>query len=423
MTLKKLYGAAGKILAVTTMTLIISLMFVQGAGACRYKTLFAFTGWNDGNEPLGSLIFDQSGALYGTAYGGGDYGHGVIFKLTPNGDGTWTQSVLHSFDFPDGDKPSAALIFDASGKLYGTTLIGGWDEGGVFQFTPNLDGSWSETMWYDHPANGYNPSSSLTLDAAGNLYGTTKVGMWWYPGGDCAYPGCGGVFELIRNPDGSWSDKGLLAFGGGEDGKWPVANLIFDAAGNLYSTASAGGTYGQGLVFELMPNPDGTWTKKVLHSFHGKDGSAPSAGLIFDEKGNLYGTTPKGGAYGGGTVFKLTLGSDGIWRAQVLHSFAADGADGVAPYSSLVRDQKGNFYGTTSGGGTEGYGTVFKLKHKKGGWTETVVHSFKNFPGADPYAGLTLDAAGNLYGTTSGSDWGDCRYHNGPCGSVFEITP
>ena len=420
---KTLWAAAGRALAVAITTLILVLMLVPGAWAAgKYKTLYTFTGWADGNMPLGSLIFDQTGALYGTTYQGGDYGNGAVFKLTPNGDGSWTDSVLHSFYDSDGNKPLAALIFDTSGNLYGTTMNGNGGQGTVFELTPNPDGSWSETMNYPAPANGFHPSGSLIFDDAGDLYGTTKLGMWWSPG-DCDYPGCGGVFELIPNLDGSWSSKQLWVFGGYDDGKWPVANLIFDGAGNLYSTASASGPKGHGLVFELMPNPDGTWTKKVLHSFNGQDGSNPSAGLIFDDKGNLYSTTVEGGAYGGGTVFELRPNTKGGWKEVLFHSFPANGTDGIGPFGSLVRDQKGNLYGTTSGGGAYGYGTVFRLKRVKGVWTEKILHSFKNHPGANPYGGLIFDSAGSLYGTASNNSTDYCRGYNGPCGTVFEITP
>src|ERR1019366_934096 len=198
----------------------------------------------------------------------------------------------------------------------------------------------------------------------------------------------------------------------GTDGGFPQAGLIFDAAGNLYGTTSEGGTSsscsgGCGTVFELTPTAGGGWTEKVLHNFNsnGTDGANPYAGLIFDAAGNLYGTTTVGGTYYYGTVFELTPTAGGGWTEKVLHSFNYNGTDGNNPQASLTIDAAGNLYGTTSGGGTYGNykGTVFELTPAAGGdWTETVLHNFVGPDGAAPLAGLIFDAAGNLYGTTSG---------------------
>jgi len=209
----------------------------------------------------------------------------------------------------------------------------------------------------------------------------------------------------------------LHSFGGGGDGNVVTAGLILDGPGNLYGTTEAGGIYGHGVVFELTPNLDGSWKEIVLHSFTGgKDGAIPKGGLILDGPGNLYGTTKAGGTYGNGVVFELTPNPDGSWKEKVLHSFTG-GKDGRWPYAGVISDQAGNLYGTTCYGGASGYGVAFRLMlGSDGKWRERVLHAFIDHPGACPRASLIRDASGNLYGTT----WGDMST---TFGSVFEITP
>jgi len=417
MNYKRFLGAASAALLIVT---AISILTPGVWAQSTYKTLYKFTG-KGGARPQGGVIFDTAGNLYGTG-SGGVYRHGVVFKLTPTADGSWTESVLYSFTGgTDGGKPRAGLIFDQAGNLYGTAFRGGAykDAGTVFKLTPNLDGSWTETVLYSfgNGGGGAGPRAGLIFDAAGNLYGTTGFGG--------AYGG-GVVFELTPNSDGSWAETVLYSFTGGTDGMWPFAGVIFDAAGNLYGTTYFGGSgtaySGYGTVFELTPKAGGGWTEKVLHSFNLKDGSFSVAGLIFDEAGNLYGTTGVGGdlscssGFGCGVVFKLAPNSNGGWDETVLHQFKG-GKDGLAPQAGLIFDQAGNLYGTTVGGGAYGGGTVFKLApNSKGGWDETVMHAFADHPGANPEASLIFDAAGNLYGPTYGLGWPG---H----GSVFEITP
>jgi uncharacterized repeat protein (TIGR03803 family) len=269
------------------------------------------------------------------------------------------------------------------------------------------------------------PEAGLIIDSKGNLYGTTSGG-----GAD----GGGMVFEFTPKAGGGWMEKVLHNFPATDkDGEDPFASLIFDAAGNLYGTTSGGGAYSYGTVFELTPKASGGWTEKVLHSFNenGTDGYNPQqASLILDAAGNLYGTTPFGGPLGGcsglgcGTVFELTPKAGGRWTEKVLHSFNYNGKDGFEPEASLILDAAGNVYGTTTYGGTGGgcnvgCGTVFELTPRAGGrWTEKVLHSFNynGKDGVDPYAGLIFDTANNLYGTTGGG--GAYTY-----GTVFELTP
>jgi uncharacterized repeat protein (TIGR03803 family) len=362
------------ILAMVMLTLILSSSVWPQV---TFKTLYKFKGGKDGNAPLAGLIFDQAGNLYGTTvYGGHANSGGAVFQLTPDQNGRWTESVLYSFcsltNCADGGAPQAGLIFDQAGNLFGTTIAGGlYGNGAVFQLTPNQNGGWTESALYSfcslaNCADGADPQAGLTFDQAGNLYGTT------------GYGGAHGVYGV-------------------------------------------GGT-----VFKLTPNQNGRWTEHVLYSFCSRpgcvDGVQPFAGLIFDQAGNLYGTTEYGGAAysnnASGTVFKLIRNQNGGWTESVLYSFCSrlNCTDGSYPQAGLIFDQAGNLCGTNAGGG-HGYGTVFQLTpNQNGGWTEHVLHAFMDQPGALSAAGLILDQAGNLYGTTSGD--GSTTF-----GSVFEITP
>jgi uncharacterized repeat protein (TIGR03803 family) len=315
-------------------------------GASGYGTVFAltpsgtetvlhsFTGGDDGGYPAAGLIADASGNLYGTTGFGGDAGYGTVFRVTQSG----TETVLHSFTNADGAYPLAGLIADAAGNLYGTTEGGGANGyGTVFKLTP----SGTETVLHSFTnADGAFPLAGLIADADANLYGTTNNG---------GASGYGTVFKVTP----SGIETVLHSFTGGADGGYPFATLIADVAGNLYGTTSNGGASGYGVVFALTPSGAET----VLHSFTGSDGGYPKAGLIADAAGNLYGTTNYGGAnvyYG--TVFELTASG----TETVLYSFTS-GGDGANPSAALVADAAGNLYGTTMNAGASGYGTVFKL--------------------------------------------------------------
>jgi uncharacterized repeat protein (TIGR03803 family) len=404
MNRKRFLGAAGAALIIAILLVLVLAPSVWAQS--KFKTLYKFTGGKDGSSPI-AVIFDQAGNLYGTTKEGGANGAGAVFKLAPNADGHWTESVLYSFT-PFRKDPwdvAAGLTFDAVGNLYGTSSHGGDNGfGTVFKLTPKSDGSWTESVICDFSGGGLYPYAGVIFDQAGNLYGTTGY--------------VGAVFELTPKRDGTWDEKVLYGF---EDGSYPEAGLTFDGAGNLYGTTLWRGHAQYGTVFELTPNSDGSWSEKELHGFNRKNGANPNASLIFDEAGNLYGPTWKGGdliscAYDGcGLVFELTPNADGSWKENVLHRFT-DGKDGGFPGAGLIFDKAGNLYGTTVAGGTHGYGVVFKLTpNTNGGWHETVLHTFADHPGAGP-GGLIFDAVGNLYGTTGGD--GKTTF-----GSVFEITP
>jgi len=383
--------------------------------------------YNDGTVPVASLIFDAAGNLYGTTEGDGPYGGGTAFELVPGANG-WGYEVLYNFcsatGCADGGLPESRLIMDAVGNLYGTTSQGGNSRcghgcGTVFQLTPSGGGTWTQTVLYTFTGgkDGGSPAAGLVFDAAGNLYGTTSQGGSHSM--DCGSVGCGVVFELISQANGKWTEKVLHTFcssTGCRDGMTPNG-LIFDAAGNLYTSTSQGGNYGGGAVFRLAPSASGQRTGKVLHSFgKGKDGASPYGELVFDAAGNLYGTTNRGGGYIGGTVFRLSPGANGTWNEKILHRFCpkSECQDGAYPYAGVILDAADSLYGTTYYGGSYGLGTVFKLTPGANDrWRETVLY---DSDGGNPDAGLTWDTVGNLYSTTANGG-----YYG--LGTVFEITP
>jgi uncharacterized repeat protein (TIGR03803 family) len=378
---------------------VLALVSPGSSDAQTFTVIYTFTSTTHGEQSDASLIQDAAGNLYGTTqYGGTKGGYGTVFKLDTAGK----ETVLRGFaGTPDAEDPYAGLTRDKAGNFYGSTLYGG-AQGGfgtVFKLGPKG----KETILHSFAGtpDGEDPRSVLVRDAAGNLYGTTQYGG--------SSGGYGTVFKL----DAKGSLTLLHSFAGTPDGEDPYAGLLRDKAGNLYGTTQYGGTGGgYGTVFKLSSK--GTLT--LLHSFAGTpDGVNPLAGLLRDGAGNLYGTTKYGGTAGGyGTVFKLTAKG----KLTLLHSFAGM-PDGQNPYSRLIRDPAGNLYGTTFYGGSSGYGTVFKLDTAG---KLTVLHSFNNSPdGAHPIAGLILDQAGNLYGTTS--DGGDLSCGFSGCGTVFKLAP
>lgn len=401
---------------------LIAALFVGIAyGAVLEGVLHSFNPGHeyDGWEPLAGLIVDAAGHLYGTTRFGGTIGEGTVFELKNSRLRGWTEKILYNFNPTqnnDGSQPYAGLIFDAAGNLYGTTAGGGayGNYGTVFELMPNGSGGWTEVILHsfnNDGKDGYGPLAGLIFDTAGNLYGTTASGGTF---------GSGTVFGLKPKASGGWEEGVLHSFrNDGKDGYIPVASLTLDAAGNLYGTTESGGTFGGGTVFGLTPKSGGGWVEGVLHSFtiDGSDGYFPEAGLIFDAAENLYGTTGYGGTDDCGTVFGLRPKGGGHWQEGVLYSFYTKPNDGCTPVAGLMFDTVGNLYGTTIYGGID-CGTVFALKPKpEGGWVEGVLHSFKNAnDGCMPVAGLALDSAGNLYGTTEGG--GTYNY-----GTVFGVQP
>jgi len=321
-------------------------------------------------DPKGGVVGDELGNLYGVTQYGGDNLGGSVFELMPQPHGTWTKVDLHSFGTgEDGSVPVGGLVRDANGNLFGTTDDGGtYGDGTVFEVSRQSDGTWIETVLHSFSGtDGANPVSALVIDSAGNLFGETSFGGTNY----CAYfqQNCGTVFELMPQSDGSWTEKTLVNFNGPSSGEFGTSPLIFDRHGNLYGEASLGSTYGYGLAFELMPQSDGSWKEKILHIFgSGNDGAEPRGGMAIDTAGNLYGVTLQGGGNNCqpvvptcGTVFELIPTASGPWREKMLHAFS-NSTDGQAPFG-IVLTPGATIYGTTWFGGASGFGTVFQVKH------------------------------------------------------------
>jgi len=406
---------------------VLLLVAIAAAGASAQVTvLHYFTGEPDGTFPYAGLIFDKAGNLYGTAEHGGNstgrYGAGIAFELSPHGNGSWNESVLTTFG-DDGGYPEGTLTFDSAGNLYGTTLSGGTFGGGVvFELSPNGSGGWNDTALHNFQGgtnDGYSPLAGIVLDAAGNIYGTTIQG-----GGTQCEEGCGTAFELSPNGSGGWNESVLYRFCSQTnctDGYSPYSQLVFDNSGNLYGTTGGGGSDDTGTVFELLPNGNGGWNHSILC---GSGLGYPEAGVILDKVGNIYGTSYS-------TVFELSPNGNGGWNKITLHSFRG-GTDGDTVYSGVIMDDAGNLYGTTELGGSTGCGkfhpgcgTVYELTPgSQGVWVEHVLSFGDGRRGAEPYAALVLDGAGNLYGTTYVENNNLCRHNNEleqNCGTVFEI--
>jgi uncharacterized repeat protein (TIGR03803 family) len=384
------------------------------SSAAAEKTLYVFpSSGSNGRYPQGALLRDNAGALYGTTQYGGAGGYGTLFRLTPPlpGKAAWSISVLYNFSVGfGGEVPNANLVRDANGALYGTAAeSGGYEMGVVFRLSPPMPGQtrWTETVLHAFDYNiatnagdGSQPDAGVIMDANGVLYGTT------YYGGTTADPlaiGFGTVFELAPPKPGQtkWEETVLYRFKGSSDGRNPSATLIRDSSGALYGTTFLGGS-----------------------------------GRCADEFGNVIGC---------GTVFKLTPPAPGHtnWAKLTIHQFAG-GADGALPLGKLLLDGHGAVYGTTTQGGKGqcgngignivGCGTVFKLTPPRPGrtdWTQIVIHNFKGIPdGIDPQGGLIADTAGNLYGGTLGGGSGgasgacvDLFYRNVGCGTIFKLRP
>jgi uncharacterized repeat protein (TIGR03803 family) len=356
---------AAPVAAIVATAVFISLSTSTAAGQTETVIHSFQPTTSEGASPSGGVVFDKAGAIYGTTSSYGAYGGGMVYKLTPptTKTGTWTETILHSFPDPsivnDGRSPGGP-IFDKSGALLGTTGDGGYSGAGtVFTLQP--------------PA------------IAG--------GKWSY--------------EILYN------FKGPLS-GGGSDGSFPNAEVIFDAKGNLYGTTRLGGTYGQGTVFKLAPpaTQGGTWTESILYNFSGgSDGGTPESPLTM-RNGSLYGAANAGGS-GLGVIFQLKpVGA--AWTESVLYSFPPDGVDGGNPQGGLVFDKKGSLYGTAQGG-NPGYGAAFKLSPSGSTWTESVIYNFTGTTSQYPSPGLVFDSAGNLYGTAQG--------YETIYGFVFELSP
>jgi uncharacterized repeat protein (TIGR03803 family) len=331
----------------------------------------------DGYQPSGGLVFDSKGNLYGATLWGGPGGSGTIFELSPQPGGGWAFTTIYGFTGGDGALPNGDLVVDHMGNLFGTTANSGKrGDGTAFELSPpsGNGNNWSLVTIRSFDAlraGGAAPSAGLVMNAEGNLYGTTSYGGVGNCHGSGAEHGCGLIFKLIppKKPGAPWGYQILYKFQGGTtDGQNPESLLLRDSAGNLYGTTPGGGPgNGCGIAFKLTES-GGSWTESVLHYFQSAgDGCVPLGPLVLDRDGNAFGTTWQGGSSAGGTVFELSPTSDG-WTETVVHSFLKNGVDGYAPFGGVIADF-GALYGTTAVGGTgdcvlgeqTGCGTVFKV--------------------------------------------------------------
>jgi uncharacterized repeat protein (TIGR03803 family) len=310
-----------------------------------------------------------------------------------------TEALLYNFTGgSDGSGPQSRLTFHG-GNLYGTTNSGGLGYGTVFELSPNGSGGWTETVLYSFTGgtDGANPTYSyVTFDSAGNLYGTAYAGGNLGACTAATPPGCGVVYKL--SPGTTWTETVLHSFGGNSnDGINPVNGLIMDSTGHLYGTTYGGGSAGNGTVFQMTPS-GGSWTETVIYQM-----SSNYAGLVMDGSGNIFGTNFK-------SAFKLSPNGKGGWKPAVIYTFGA----GANPNGTVVLDRAGNIYGTTLAGG--GNGNVYKLTPGTSGkYTRTNLYSFSATSVNHPLAGVVLDSAGNVYGTTTRGGIHDD-------GNVFELV-
>jgi len=422
------------LIALLAMACVAASASGTSARGYKFRVLYSFctqANCADGSEPLASLVMDQAGNLYGTTAAGGSQNDGTVFELTPGATKKWRYKTLYTFcsqaDCTDGTEPTSSLIIDTSGNLYGTASGGGQNDGGVvFRLHPKAKGGTYDVLHAfcagGAPCqDGFTPKSGLTYAGAssGTPYdGTSPLfGVTTFGGASADTPGWGVLYRLV--PHGAnFAEKTLYSFCSKrncKDGGDPWATPLSDAQGHLFGTLTTGGGNAahEGGIFEWD-----TTQETMIYSFcnqqHCADGYSSVAPLIFDASHNLFGTALDGGANNHGVLFFF----DGA--ESVLYNFCTvtdSGVciDGEEPMAGLVLDASGSLFGTTSGGGTQFGGVVFRYNDG-----ETVLHNFCSQPncadGNGPAAGLIMDAAGNLYGTTqAGGAAGG--------GTVFELSP
>jgi len=340
----------------------------------------------------------------------------LLLFITANAQ---TLTVLHTFNGrPDGREPIAGVTRDAAGNVYGTTYYGGANDVGLVYKLAHKGSGWLLSPLFSFQqgqgAGGYAPVGGVTIGSDGKLYGATSRGGQY----DAVT-----VYKLsppatlCKSALCPWTETPLYQFTGGADGGNPEATLIFDSAGNMYGTAAGGGIGNNGVVFELTRSGSG-WTQSVLYSFDGSpDGAGPFSAVTFDNSGNLYGTTAGGGT-GWGTVYQLTPSGSG-WTEKVLYSFQ-NSNDGAIPYAGVTLDPNGNLYGATFYDGEYGGGAIFELMPSNGNWIFSVIYSpLVELGGA---AGtLARSSNGTLYGTLLTGGGQGCSGYG--CGNVFQLSP
>jgi uncharacterized repeat protein (TIGR03803 family) len=392
--------------------LILTLGGTAAAQASTTQIIYSFGGGTDGEYLDTDVAIDGAGNLYGTSVLGGTFGGGTVWQLSPVGNG-WVHTVLYSFTGGgDGGEPYKGVTLDGAGNLYGTAVTGGAGscEGGcgvVYKLAKSGD-TWTQSVIHAfNGADGSGPGARVAVDNNDDLYGMTPTG-----GAD----GVGTIYTLRPKANGSWGFRVIHTFTGGADGSSGSAGKLILQGSRIYGAATTGGSNGSGTIFELTPSRVGEWSFRTLYSFQGSpDGSFPYGALLFDVAGNIFGTTYYGGTAGLGTVYRLTR-NGGNWSEHTLYSFQS-GQDGNSSISNLVADAVGNLYGTTSEGGL-GNGTIFELMpNGNGSWTESLPHLFAGPPdGGFPYAGMVADGTSVFYGAT---------VHGGANGegAIYRFTP
>jgi uncharacterized repeat protein (TIGR03803 family) len=423
-------GTLGKAL------LIFTAFSAARAASPTLTTLYNFTGGSDGFFPLAGVVIGSGGVLYGTTYSlgfGKSTNTGTAFSLTPpaSAGGTWTQATIQEFTGDNGLYPGGILAIGGGGVLYGTCSAGGAGGtlyGTAFSLTPPASpgGGWIGAVLYSFASGyGHEPVAGIAIGIGGVLYGTTS-----------SYAT---VYALVppASSGGAWTEHDVHTFTPSLATN-PEGGVVIGKDGVLYGTTGLGGgggsdcsPHGCGTVFSLTPSatPGGAWTETVLHSFTddgGSDGAYPDAGVVIDGSGVLYGTTQGGGTTGYGTVFSLTPPSSpgGAWTETILYNFSG-GSDGAHPVASVAVGRGGVLYGTTPGGGT-GYGVVFSLSppvSRGSPWTETVLHAFSGADGSGPMAPVAIGSDGALYGTTKYGGTYPCGALSNGCGTVFSLAP
>jgi uncharacterized repeat protein (TIGR03803 family) len=392
-------------------------LFAQPASAQTESVLYTFLNSSGvGGGPYTGLIADSAGNLYGAARN--DTQTGVAYELIPSSGGGWTLKILHEFTTSDGGNPSTGFTMDTAGNLYGADLNGGNGYGAIFELKQISTGAWKVKILYkfvNNGTDGHYPGATLTMDAAGNLYGTTQEG---------GLKNVGVVFELTPYAGGrGWSEKVLYSLPYKQK-HWSDLNfpVTLDSAGNLYGVTNTGGAYDGGYVFKLSPTSKGPWTLTTLYSFglYPPGPAAPWSGVVFDSAGNLYGVTAGGGTGGVGTVYQLSPSSSsgGVWTERDIVEFPSSCSPTCKPESGITIDSAGNIFGTGIGGAFS-FGSAYEVSpNGDGTWTLTDLHDFgSGTDGAYPGSGVLLDLSGKLYGTTTEGGGTKGR------GTVFEITP
>lgn len=402
---------------ITTIALLLTSTTALPVFAQTFSIIHHFRGGASAGNPGFQLVQDAAGNLYGTTSWGGAVrrcqgnGCGGVYRLSPNGN-QWTYTELYYFESAEPYN----LILDAAGNLYGELSGGGtYGAGLVFELSPTATPPWTYTTLYTFTggSDGSLPVGGLTLDAEGNLYGTTRYG------GDST--NLGTVFELSPQPGGVWTEEVLWDFSFASNAGYnPNAGVVFDPQGNLYGTTDEASVNGNGTVYKLTKSASG-WTATLVYQFmDGADGAEPEAPVAIDAAGNLYGTTITGGnkqkPFGTGTVYELSPDSNGDYSFHVLHIFGKTGQS----YYPVVVDPSGNLIGVADGGATFSPGFVFKLTHSGSTWDYGLLHGFDGNNGFQPNT-LMIAPSGDLFGVTNYGGIAGCMDNSG-CGVVFKLT-